>query len=589
MLTSYLASRGKSDDAEEGSGVRSVLALHRFKRHLRLQGDSGAVWRKALTRWKKPRLLASIVGSIPHTDTAASAVQFVLGRMSNLKDQGYYLWYAVQNIRPPTADQKMVARAARPAEMEIMLDPEGGWNIEMNDVFVYMALDAMMRTLDVTAKNHFPIRMVLSRDVRNAWLACDKGVFVIEQVSDFLARGVLPGNVLLFSRSDAGYYSNVTARELCQILAYDQGSVMAYYSRAHPHLLFFRHSRSMSQVDPSAFVQLEIAPNRKAITIPRQWIRQISASDALDEDRERCGASEEEAADAFVEVGSLPKFSMQSCTLRNVMEDMQWYSVHPLPSKEHQHQHHKGSLVEHSRWTADLVRDWFDRRDARTLGADPALKDLAVLCALLHDIGKAGDGDRSVMYKPEHPKTAMEYATGRRPYVRMVGLGSRPHDDDATYYAFLANSCQGLTPAVLAVVAVVGACHYDLGNVIRGKATSCGWVRSFLGACSEIVDGANDAIIKRLSKASVLQLARIVLCVSMVDVIGSWPAESSSSGSGRDRESDPAAPWTRFGYDRQWATVCGRIMRKLASALGLPRSSELVTGPHVRCSDQRDP
>jgi hypothetical protein len=79
-----------------------------------------------------------------------------------------------------------------------------------------------------------------------------------------------------------------------------------------------------------------------------------------------------------------------------------------------------------------------------------------------------------------------------------------------------------------------------------------------------------------------MQLARIVLCISMADVIGSWPDTA-------ERERDPDAPWKRYGYDRKWATACGRILRALALALGLPRNSELVTGPHVRCSDQRDP
>lgn len=471
----------------------------------------------------------------------------------------------------------MVAAKARPARLEIMLDPQGGWNIEMNDVYVYMALDSMMRTLDVDAPSYFPIRMVLSKEAGSAWLAYDEGVVVIEQVADYLARGVLPGNVLLFSRHDGGHYTNVTAREICQILAYDGGVTQPYYSRQHPNLLFFRHARSRSTPDPKAFIQIPVSPNRKALVLPQAWVRRVKQGDAVDHD---CNI-EAEAKDAYTRIGSLPSFEASSCTLENVLLDMAWYAK-PEPNKEKKATaHHVGTLEQHSRWTAQVIKTWFRENDPRALGLGLGIgglqnvHDLAVVSALLHDVGKAGDADRSDMYKPLHPSTAMEYATGKAKFIRVV-----PQKAVLTSFrAYLSERCVGMTPSVLAVAAVVAACHYNLGNVIRGRMTSCGWVRAFLAECSKVVEGANEAIVMQLAKPAMIILAKIVLCVSMADVVGSRPLEQG--------DEDPQCPWQRYGYPKKWATACVRILRALAVAIGLPRDSELITGVHITCRDHK--
>lgn len=580
MLANYLTAHGKPPVSNEEQC--NSFAFQVFKRRLRLQGDPQGVWDIGKLRWKHAKVMASVVRSIPFLETAQGGVQFVLGRMANLRDQGYYLWYAMKMIGSSsspsqmTAEQKSVFKATRSAPLEVMLDPEGGWNIEMNDVFVFMALDVMMKTTDINTPNYFPIRMVLSIDHANGWFTCDNDVHVIESISNQIARGVLPGNVLVFSKNDAGYYSNVTSRELCQLLSYDDGKIEAYYARSHPHILFFKHSNSKAYTDKKKFCRLRIAKNRKAVYIPSKWIRNLSRSETVsDKDCEENTTYRDE----YTRVGDLPHFTIteDSCNLKNLFEDMSWYST----TKEERSKtnakwgdHHHGTLIEHSRWTADIVRRWFDSKDARVLSIDPRYYDLVVLCALLHDIGKAGDLNRSI-YKPDHPQTAMEYATGRRAYK----VSSPTIPSFRTLHQFLSYDCIGLTPSVLAVAAVVGACHYDLGFVLRGDITPCEWSRRFIQACTEVVDGANYALISQLSKSAMMQLARIVLCISMADVIGSWPPET-------DAANDVKGPWQRYGYAKKWASVCSRILRAVATTIGLPRNSELVTMiAHIKCHD----
>jgi hypothetical protein len=580
MMRRYLSAKGKP----VGSGKKNApgLAVDALKKVLALQGDPGATWAKARRRHKTPAAMGAVLRDNVTLDTVGPR-QLVYGRMGNLKDQGYYLWYAVKMLLRRSsqaaesgvdpAELEQVVEAAGPglgfsAPMEVMLDPEGGWNIEMNDVYVFLGLDALEKTKDVAVPNYFPMRMVLAKEQGWSWIVPHSSDGVFQTVDDRLARAVLPGNVLLFSRADAGYYTCVTARELCQILAHGDGVVRVFYESSAPHVLYFRHRDSAAQVDPDRFVELSVVSAGR-VSVPTRWVRHLPPPPAPGTGRRsstRCSGRRVSAGpDAFVRLGAMPPFRFEGCSLAPVLADLAWYTqVNDDPRFG---AHHEGTLVQHSEWTSQLVRRWVDEGDPRALGVPPEHADLAVLCATLHDIGKAGDGDRTRTYKPWHPRAALEYLTGRRSYLRVAP--ERARLVHMQIQRFLSSACGAMTPRVVAVVAAVAAVHYNLGLVMQKKMSGDDWVKQLMAACCKRVPGTDRPLAAELSPAGFMALGRIALAVSLADVI--------AGRAGLD-DSDPDAPWQKYGYHKGWGTAAGGVLQRLASALGLPRDDPLLVG-----------
>lgn len=123
---------------------------------------------------------------------------------------------------------------------------------------------------------------------------------------------------------------------------------------------------------------------------------------------------------------------------------------------------HAGHVYEHSIWVARasinlLASSWRTKCETK--------KQLSnvVLAALLHDIGKCGDGVQEFNEKPTHPLCGFEYLTGQRPYILTDG---RPFGFQALFNE-LNLSCNDI-----AFIAIVAGMHHELGGLMRGLNTS---------------------------------------------------------------------------------------------------------------------
>lgn len=243
----------------------------------------------------------------------------------------------------------------------------------------------------------------------------------------------------------------------------------------------------------------------------------------------------------------LPKFTFEQCDLSAVFKDFEWYSRSPSRRAAH----HQGTLLQHSQWTADAVHSWIATGDARTRHIKhDGNSELAILLALFHDIGKAGDGDKTAK-KPRHDHTGYEYAMGSRTFfmmspnsvmVKVKGL--------LTYFS----KCPGITHDIIVLMGIVSEMHFDFGKLMAGKKTCSDWVEHFVYVCEycDFVPKKNS--IKKTLKLT--QLARIILAVSMADVAGAWPKVTPK---GLD---DNQRPWLRLGYEN-WKLNHKLVMNQL--------------------------
>jgi hypothetical protein len=240
-----------------------------------------------------------------------------------------------------------------------------------------------------------------------------------------------------------------------------------------------------------------------------------------------------------------------------ILDEFGWYTI-DARRQGHMKRHHRGSLQEHSKWTAAAIRTWFSADDPRVRCISKEHADLSELCALLHDLGKAGDGVRQE-YKADHPHKGYMYATSKVPFKRLLGSAVK----DVDVGDLLRERCSAITPRTVAVIGVVSAMHYDLGDVIKGDRTPCDWADRYWAS----VHGAR--LHETLSIDGAVALARICLAVSMADVVGAWPEDVG--------ESAPDSPWQRLGYPWKWAPAVGRILRAVARRIGLDPADALIT------------
>jgi len=83
---------------------------------------------------------------------------------------------------------------------------------------------------------------------------------------------------------------------------------------------------------------------------------------------------------------------------------------------------HTGDDVsDHSIWSALAVKNWFKNNSPWTKHIEDKYKDLAILCAYLHDIGKVGDGDFESLINPgwkeTHPEDGFEIMLGKKKFI----------------------------------------------------------------------------------------------------------------------------------------------------------------------------
>lgn len=79
---------------------------------------------------------------------------------------------------------------------------------------------------------------------------------------------------------------------------------------------------------------------------------------------------------------------------------------------------HAGHLWEHTVWTVKAMEALFATHSKWVEGIDRKYEYLMIVAALLHDIGKAGDGNCLFMAKPQHPVTGVDYLLKQQNFIK---------------------------------------------------------------------------------------------------------------------------------------------------------------------------
>ena len=151
--------------------------------------------------------------------------------------------------------------------------------------------------------------------------------------------------------------------------------------------------------------------------------------------------------------------------------------------------HTGDDLSDHSIWSALAVRLWINNKHDWVKGIKSNYKNLTILCAYLHDIGKAGDGDFTSLIEPgwkeTHPDDGFEIMLGKKKFIThdidiketekgwfednnkkwQSGTKRAKYcDKGLNMRKFLLE--QQFTEEELAIIALAVGMHYDFGDLV---------------------------------------------------------------------------------------------------------------------------
>lgn len=153
-------------------------------------------------------------------------------------------------------------------------------------------------------------------------------------------------------------------------------------------------------------------------------------------------------------------FESNECqtTLKNLAEEMRRY-----PNANNIH--HAGSTVaDHSIWVARALHKWLGYVDHPwTEGIDESLRNIALISAFLHDIGKIGDLDTKSLpknnVKPDHPYRGYLYMLNKLDFKTMKAISEADPRRAMT-------NCYVNSEFHVATVATVVALHHHFGELL---------------------------------------------------------------------------------------------------------------------------
>lgn len=181
---------------------------------------------------------------------------------------------------------------------------------------------------------------------------------------------------------------------------------------------------------------------------------------------------------------------------------------------------HAGNLYEHSLWVAITVNEWFSTKNEWTEGLSDHDRKVALLAALLHDVGKAGDLNFVYYTKPHHPQVGQEYILGKEQFKID---GSKSFNFDALFRALHVSDKERK------FISILVRAHHDLGDVLKKVATHKKkhlhddilhpHLKTYVQKLESYAHyaGYTDAIDKRM--------IRLAMLVSAADVKGASPCD----------------------------------------------------------------
>lgn len=182
---------------------------------------------------------------------------------------------------------------------------------------------------------------------------------------------------------------------------------------------------------------------------------------------------------------------------------------------------HSGNLYEHSLWVAITVNNWCQENNTWVEGLNEHERTLALLAALLHDMGKAGDLVYSYYTKSEHQKLGQKYMLSKKQY--------KLSDNKIFNFTKLIESIK-FSEIDKQIVSILIAAHHDFGDLLANLAGID------LNAYPDYVKTYIDNFKQRLQEHATFagytgpidtRLMKLALLVSAADVKGSQRCECS--------------------------------------------------------------
>ncbi len=180
---------------------------------------------------------------------------------------------------------------------------------------------------------------------------------------------------------------------------------------------------------------------------------------------------------------------------------------------------HSGNLYEHSLWVAITVNDWCVKNVPWVEALNDHDRKLAVLAALLHDMGKAGDLIFSYHTKAGHQQLGQHYVLGTENY--------KLNDGKIFNFTKLIESMK-LSSIDKQIISILIAAHHDFGDLL-GKLVGID-----LNAYPDHVKSHIKSFKKRLQKHATIaeykgqidtRLMKLALLVTAADVKGAQRCE----------------------------------------------------------------
>jgi len=248
------------------------------------------------------------------------------------------------------------------------------------------------------------------------------------------------------------------------------------------------------------------------------------------------------------------EFKNNNC---DIEKDVTSYNYQP-----HYHgnsfKHHSSSTFHHSIWTARAMEKimW----DKTTWFYNELIKDninekyfnLTLFLAFYHDVGKL-DGRKRVTIKINHPQYGFSEI-----YGKFKQIGKKMFS--CINYPYINTHLQ--THKIIAMLAIISLCHQDFGEIMQNKMTIAEYLEKF------------DENIRNFEpyKFHILDynmFLRILLLVSLSDVIGSRPIEYNSNYQSKwqilnqqiNKVDNNTSPWNHYGYDQRARQICKDIIK----------------------------
>lgn len=202
---------------------------------------------------------------------------------------------------------------------------------------------------------------------------------------------------------------------------------------------------------------------------------------------------------------SVCSFNLKTqASLRVLMEDMKTYRTVNT-------RFHAGHVFEHSVWVARSVINMLKGEWATKIENPKVL----IVAALLHDIGKCGDGIHEFDMKPEHPDKGFNYIMGMgSPYIMADGR----RFDFSDMFSELSLGAEDIS-----LIAIIAGMHHELGALMRGlNALDVQCFDRAVAKLSNLIrlSGYNGGVVDIKSK-KYRKLIKYICLVSVADVISS--------------------------------------------------------------------